>query len=567
MNCGDISLILDDGDTSALGDEPRNAVDAHLAECDDCARDWKLHARLVHKKLPALPSDLVEECSALAAADSATDLPRRKWKRGAVAVSVAVLAAAAAMLTFHRVAGSGSVEVTRAPSASVDTQDRNVVVGTPSPSRSQDVLHAEVKTSPTAGNASDTFSVRLSILQDDTLDAMDVSDFNIFRTAAIDELRRTPGLNLMLAEPSTSSQRVDFEITLSAVRQNGRLFGRLDVSKSGPDRVILPIRGNFGQGCDAPSCQGAASLGESMAELATRLMMPRAPAQQSALLKELQDTSRTPQQRLEALRNLDLRNLGVHRAGLRTDPSGDSLRDPAVIRAVIDLASVAPNPEQRAEIWKTMRSIGNPALIEPLARAAQLDPDISVRAEAVATLAADYARDPRSRAALELIARGDSHSMVRALAESGLSGEAAWKSYVRSSLEDTTLPDAQRLEAVLYQLRSLNGSTQPLANLLDDDAINALAQVLPKADSTGTDVYGVTAILTRLVSLKHPAITSMLLASVDRRDPRFDRRLVMNMLAERVAEPDVRAALERVAEVDPDEQSREIAKQALQDNK
>lgn len=563
MNCSDISLILDDRDTGTLEHESRQAVAAHVAECRDCARDWKLHTQLVSRKLPALPSDLVEECSALAAAVPATDLPRRKWNRAALIASVAVLAAAAATLTFYQVAGSESPKVTPAPAASIDPQGRNVVVDTPSPSSSQDLPQAEAKASPNVHDASGVFSVRLSILQNDTLNAADMSEFNIFRAAAIDELRRTPGLTLVLAESSTSGQ-ADFDITLSAARQNGRLNGRLDIARSGPPRMVLPIRGALGLDCDAPSCQSAASAGESMAGLAAKMMMPPSSEQRPALLKELQDSSLSPQQRLEALRSLDARNLGIRRAGLRIDPSGDSLRDPAVIRAVIDLASVAPSPEQRAEIWKTMRSIRSPDLVEPLARAAQLDSDSSVRAEAVGTLVADYAGEPRSRGALELIARGDSHSMVRALASRGLSGEATWNSYVLSSLEDTTLSDAQRLEAALFHARNSDVSHQSLAKLLDDNAIKALAQVLPGTGSTGTDTYGVSKMLTQLVSVRHSAVTSMLLASVERRDPRFDRVLVMNLLADRVEEPDVRAALEKIAKVDPDERSRQIATQALQ---
>ena len=119
----------------------------------------------------------------------------------------------------------------------------------------------------------------------------------------------------------------------------------------------------------------------------------------------------------------------------------------------------------------------------------------------------------------------------------------------------------QRLDAVLFQARSSDVSEQPLAALLDDDAIKALTQVLPRSSAPGTRT-----LLTHLVSVTHPAVTSMLLSSVERRDPRFDRNLVMNMLADRVEEPDVRAALEKIAKADPDEQSRRIAAQALQDD-
>jgi hypothetical protein len=487
MNCSDISLILDDGDTRTLADEPRKAVDAHLAECDDCARDWKLHARLAEKKFPALPSDLVEEFGILAATSPGTTPPRRKWNRVALVVGVAVLAAAAAMLVLYRAAGSHTAEVPPAPAAHIDQQDSNVAVNTLASGTSQDFPRAQVKTPPVAHDAGDALSVRVSTSPDETLNAADLSDFNVFRTAAIDELRRTPGLTLVLAESSPSRQTVDFEITLSAVRRSDQLMARVDIGKSAPNSPVLPLRAAFGQ--------GAANLGQSMSRTAVMLMTPLPPAQRPALLKNLLDVSLPPQQRLEALRVLDQRNLGFRRGGLRTDPSGDSLRDPAIIRAVIDLASVAADPDQRAEIWKTMRSITSPALIEPLTRAAQLDPDTRVRAEAIATLVADYVRDSHARAALQLVARTDSDSTLRALAMRGLSGEATWRSYVVSSLEDTTLPDAQRLDAVLFHARNSDVSRQPLAGLLDGDAIKALAEVLPRAGSTGSDTYGVSLLL------------------------------------------------------------------------
>jgi hypothetical protein len=285
------------------------------------------------------------------------------------------------------------------------------------------------------------------------------------------------------------------------------------------------------------------------------------------LVKELEDSSLPPRQRLDALRDLDLRSSRGRARLRRTDASGDSLRDPVVIRAAIDLASVATSAAQRAEIWWTLRSIRSPALIEPLAHAAQLDPDSTVRAEAAATLAADYAGDSRARAAFELIARTDTDPMVRALAQRGLSGEATWKSYILTSLKDTARSDAQRLDAVLFQARSSSESGQPLAALLDDDAIEALAQVLPRAAGADKEISGIRTLLNHLVSVTHPAITRMLLASIERRDPQFDRRLVMEMLAGRLSEPAVRAAFEKIAAADPDEQSRRIAAQALQDDK
>lgn len=574
MNCSDISLILDDCDTGALDDGVRKAADAHVAECRDCARDWKLHTRLLARKLPALPSDLIDECSTLAATVRAVPPTRRKWNRATLVTGIAFLVAAAATLTFYRDFGTDDAGVASSLPPGGGPQDRGAE-STSSPSPSQDVLQAQVDSPSVAHNAvaappkavgNDTFSVRLSTLSNDTLNAADRSNFNTFRTAVIDELRKAPGLTLVLAEASASAQVVDFEITLTAGLRNGQLFAHLDAGKSGPNNPAVPFRIGLGQDCTL-SCSDAASTGASVGRKLAELMTAPAAAQRNAFLKELQDGSLTPEQRLEALRSLDQRGLSVIRTGgLRTDPSGDSLRDPAIMRAVIDLASVTTNPEHRAEIWKKMRSIKSPALIEPLSKAAQLDPDITVRTEALTTLVADYARDPRSRAALELIARTDSHSLLRAMARRGLLGEADWKSHVLSSLKDTTLPDEQRLEAFLFHARNSEESDKPVADLLDDDTIKALTEVLPKAGSTGTDQYGVTFLLVQLAPIKHPAVTRMLLTGIELRDPRFDRSQFTEMLTNRLEEPGVRAALERIAKSDPDERSRKIAAEALKAN-
>jgi hypothetical protein len=571
MNCSDISLILDDCDTGTLDDASRKAVDSHVADCPGCMRDWSLHARLVTRRLPALPPGLLRDCAALAMTTPRAHHNRRPWNRAAWAAGVAVLAVAAATLVSYYAPESGGSKVASVATAGTDLQDSAALPNASTPGPTQDVLQTQVSAPPAVHDAapeatraveSRAFVVRLSTLRDDTLEAADRSVFDIFRSAVIEQLRRTPGLVLVPAESEAAGQDFDYEITLTAARRNGRLNGNLRVSNSGPNRVALPISGAFGLDCDAVCFQDATNLGVALGVEAVKRMVPNPAAQRPALLKELQDLSLPPQQRLVALRDLDLRR-PLGRNGLRrTDASGDSLRDPAVVRAAIDLASRATDPAHRAEIWSMMRSIKYPALIEPLAHAAQLDADSMVRVEAVATLVADYSGDPRARTAFELIARTDSHLLVRALAQRGMSGETAWNSYVLASLENSALSDAQRLEAVLFQARNTAASERSLADLLDDDALKALTQVLPRA-GTGMEASGVRAVLNQLASVKHPAITDMLLTSIERRDPRFERRLVMDILTDRLSEPGVRAVFEKIAASDPDEQSRRIAAQAL----
>jgi hypothetical protein len=570
MNCSDINLILDDRNIRALDDELRHAIDAHVAGCPDCSRHWTLHARLVARTLPSLPADLLADCTALATTEVTSGSGGRKWNRAALAVGAVVLVAAAATLTFYGSAEHGSSPVGSAPVVSAVPQDQITVANASSSSPSRDIpllqvaqpsetQHMASAPSQTAGIK--TLSVLLSTSLDETLEAIDKPDFDSFRAAVIEELRRTPGVVLVLAESSMPGQTVDHEIMLTVARRNGRLNGILRVVNSGPNRVTQPLLGAFGPDC-APSCfHNAASLGEALAQAAVKRLLPPPTALPPVLVKELQDSSLPLQQRLEALRDLDFRR-PMGRTGVRMmDPSGDSLRNPTVVRAAIDLAAAATDPAHRSEIWRTMRSIRNPALLEPLAHAAQLDPDRRVRVEAVTTLVADFAEDPRVRAAFETIVGADTDPMVRALAQRGLSGEAAWNSYVRSSLRNSALSDAQRLEALIFHAQSLDALGQPLARVLDDEAIEALAQVLPSAAEAGTRT-----LVNRLAPITHPVVTNMLLARIELRDPQFDRVQIMQILAARLSEPEVRAAFEKIAAADPDEPSRRIAIQALQSN-
>lgn len=568
MNCNDISLLLDDHDTQALDEATRQAIDTHVAACQGCARDWELHAQVVAMRLPSFPPDLLDDCSAVAGSGPAAGRTHSKWKWGALAASVAVLAAAAVTLTLDRGTGPGAQLATLPTTGSLGQGGAAEPLA---PGALQDVTRAQ----DSAGSRDNTtaqpvqgpaFTVLLSTSVE-ALDATDRASFDAFRAAVIDELRRTPGLILVLADPAAANQRADFELALVGVRRNGRLNGTLRVRDAAPGGLVQSIQGAFGQDCDSSCFKDAASLGEALAGKAVTMMLPPAAEQRPALLAELEDSSLPPQQRLQALRDLDLRRPQGRSGPRRVDPSGDSLRDPAIVQAVIDLAAVATSSVQRAEIWRTMRSIRDPALVEPLARAAELDPDDLVRAEAVATLAADYADDPRARAAFELIARVDSWALVRALARRGLSGEATWNSYVISSLKDTTLSDAQRLEAALFHARSAATPEQALSLLLDDEAIEALTQVQPRAADAGMKASDVRTLLTELASVRNPAVTRMLLASIEQLESPSDRRVVVSLLADRIGEPGVRAALERIAREDPDEQARQVATRALRENR
>jgi hypothetical protein len=208
-------------------------------------------------------------------------------------------------------------------------------------------------------------------------------------------------------------------------------------------------------------------------------------------------------------------------------------------------------------------------LKRPLIVSGQLDPDHQVRIAAVSTLGADFPSQADARAALEVITRQDPSPLVRAMAQKGLKGEDAWNSYVIESLEDASRPDAERLEALLYHVSwpsnvARANSHGLLKPVIDQGAIPALAEVLPRVAGAGTSNDAITRLISQLGSVHHPGITDFLLGRVETSNDMWERQVVIGQLAQRNRDVRVRAALSRVASGDPDPALRQMAETALQ---
>jgi hypothetical protein len=100
MNCQDIAHILDEREVESLLAERRSDVQAHLATCHDCARDWQIHSQLVGVTVPAVPDALRAQFSPQWVAASRDG---RKRRNGLVVIGALVaLAAAAATLLVQK---------------------------------------------------------------------------------------------------------------------------------------------------------------------------------------------------------------------------------------------------------------------------------------------------------------------------------------------------------------------------------------------------------------------------------------------------------------------------------
>jgi hypothetical protein len=222
-------------------------------------------------------------------------------------------------------------------------------------------------------------------------------------------------------------------------------------------------------------------------------------------------------------------------------------------------------------VWRIVRGLRNTDLVEPLIASSRLDPDGDVRVEAVATLVSDFRDDPRTRTALEVVAREDARPLARAMAKRGLAGEDTWREYVATTLEDTSLSGVERIEALFHamnlRMKGGEGTYSPDARIireLDGQAIRGLTEALPQAARDSPVIRNsAISLLSVLAGKDDPAITEMLLESLRPGEQWLDKAIAINALVRRVGDSRVRAALQKISEEDSHPEVRRIASEAL----
>jgi hypothetical protein len=430
------------------------------------------------------------------------------------------------------------------------------------------------------------FTVRLLPLQNEATDAPARAAIDSFHAAFLRELRAVPGLILIegAATGNKPDMSADYQITVKgSARAPSNMFGvHVDIEHPLSDGKVRTQSGFGTDGDIAPACAGLPptdppycsdppGLAASYVCRLRTMFFPIDPSLLQRLQGRLADRSLDPRERLTALSELSVLGNPFGAFGDTMFPS--ALRDPAVVHGAIALAAAATDPLQRAQVWHEMRGIRNPDLVQPLIAAMREDSNGEVRLQALATLTADFADDPRARAMIESASREDSRPLVRGVAQRALAGEAAWKTYVVASLKDTSRPAVERIEALFYHMNlqrtDMGGSVAPeqlykLGDLLADDVVHAIAEVLPRAASDSPAIKrSASAFVNDLVATGNPAVTEMLRKGLDDGATWFDRSFAVSQLARRSSEPRIRATLEKIAASDPDPQFRESTAAAL----
>ncbi len=183
------------------------------------------------------------------------------------------------------------------------------------------------------------------------------------------------------------------------------------------------------------------------------------------LIARIRDTSLSATERDTALDDL----LGTQRD-----------RGPALSSIDISVitASAATMPaDERARLWRSLRGLPNADLVDALVDSMQRDPDTNVRFEALATLTADYGADARVRAAIDSVSKEDPAQVMRMAARRTHNGDAEWRKYLVSTMEDTSLPVAERLAPLLLAGQSVTTPAEALgmrAIMNDEEIMNLL---------------------------------------------------------------------------------------------
>jgi hypothetical protein len=552
----------------------------------------------------------------------AAQRPGRKPSRTILYGTIVVVTAAAAMVA------AGLIDMTAIPSdVANSTQQHAVDAGTsPSP------LIAPASELSQAGSAPkevipavNAYTVRVQFLNEATGAAIPAVES--FYTALLDNLRHVSGLKL-IEDPSDGAApagAADYELLVEGYGPNsgkftgwvtlippaGSVFGRKSNwircdAGSEPVGALAQVRSMPGLSISVttrsnspprgwpgvvvrgqPPCAGPASGAALMMEYLRNDVLPPDPEQRPRFTAQLLDLAQDSKQRLKALDALS-------RKAVSGSGSSTSL-DSAALRGAINLVANTTDPKVRVSVWRALRGIRNPDLLPSLVASLRDDSSIEVRVEALATLSAGFRADPGGRAVLEATARRDSHPMLRALAQRALTGDAAWEQYIVSSLQNTSLPVVERMEAFAYQMYGTSpgyddydedDSFEPVSaenrRFLDEEMIRVLSQVLPKTGNRTDDDFReraeplMGAILTDLLRTDDPAGVRLVLEITNRHSDRAER---IGALAETslgvgyrptghrdpVRFPRLRGMLEKISVDDPDPQLRQIAAEVLKE--
>jgi hypothetical protein len=224
------------------------------------------------------------------------------------------------------------------------------------------------------------------------------------------------------------------------------------------------------------------------AELLVRMLrtrvFPLSGAMENELLASLRNARLSPDLRIDAFN--DLLAIANRRGSTAT-------LDAEALKAGAELALVVPGVTARRSLWESLLATGSTELVPYLVRGLYADTDSSSRLWILGRLTERFPADARVSEVLDDLSHGSSQVMrVAALRKLGIPNaeeEAALSAAVAAAINDVSLDDLQRLEAV-GGLAESAASPGRIPVQLDDRTIRELGVVLMRAsrNPAATDV-------------------------------------------------------------------------------
>lgn len=464
MNCQDIGRILNDDDIAELRPAVARTVREHLATCDECARDWRVHERVLAMPMPAPGPRLLGWRPPNRAAE--TVAPSRRALRSTLLVG-ALIAVGATAAVYVAVEQLESVRTTESPTAGPTSDDA---------SSQEAPVGAAADSSPTATDELDLSAIRASrsgyayaftaVLAPSMTDPQYDEVAAVIEAALLEKLRSIPHLILIepdlfdrFLDPDGLPRRplpagIDFLLQLqqpalanaetNAGRWSIEVYARISGDEEIETRTIWEKRTVWVWGrLDLPlSIEEAHSTIEgAFAMLSTQILPP----EDLSLLAEMRntalDSARPKEERLAVLSTLDF--FFPHRFIVFDDVVKREVSR-SIALTVTEIVTNSPDPDVRRDAWWFVRGLGDPYLVAPLAESMRRDPAISVRFMAADVLAREFISDPAARAAFDFAALNDTDLQSRRRARWATASAPDRKALLIDMLSDPALPQYLR---------------------------------------------------------------------------------------------------------------------------
>jgi len=555
MNCQDIGRILNDDDIAALRPAVVNSAREHLATCDECAWDWKVHERMLAMPLPAIGAKLLAWQPAARAGHAKTAVRRPRGGSLIIGALIAIGAAAAMVVGVGRLQDRQPAELPADQQTSSGTSLRAEPTGESSEIALSlpDARDASVTDAPQPLYAY-SFTVVLAPPSYERQDELTERAVGNIHSALLVRLRSLPHLRLIEPEsfdPYLESsgfprrplpRGVDFLVQVQrppGMEEIENLAGirTIDVRVLSAASNRIASGRTFMDTSSRASADAARAAADSLFEQSiNRTFPPRDLSRLGEIRNYALDSTRSEDTRFELID--ELTQFSLRFAIFEESVQQQVERSIAITTA--DIATNAPEPAIRARSWQAAAGLADSYLVAPLTEALLRDSSDIVRLEAARRLALDFAADPAARAALDFSALNDSDRAVRHYARWANTDESGRPVLLTQMLSDPTVPVPERFGVVRSDIPRYQAYiTRESARLLLDIAAAS------HADMAWSDI-------TSDLGIAPPNQVADLLLERLRDDPDAAiRRVAAGALLGHQDEPGVVAALRYARDNDP----------------